>query len=337
MGGKGFGYTPLKWRYIREFKNGKWGEGWMSENPTVVLNESAGVIQYAQTIFEGMKAQRAADSDKIVLFRPYLHAQRFNRSAAVLGMPEVPEEDFVQAVKAVVKANRDRIPPAEEGALYIRPTMFSTQAILGIRPAMEHQFRVFASPVGGYFGADVKSIRMCTSRFDRAARNGTGHVKCGLNYAMSMQAIQDAKDRGFDECLYLDPVSQVYVEEASAANIIFVDANDTLIVPQSDTILPSITRQSIIELAKEYEWVVEERPVHVCELDKMKEAFLCGTAAIITPVRSIFVDRYDKDIVFEGTADGLGRVSKEIADIMFDIKSGYPAAPEGWLEYIEEV
>ena len=248
----GFGYVQTDKRYVSNYKDGKWDEGGLTEEANVVLNECAGVLQYAQTVFEGLKAYRTEDGH-IVTFRPDLNASRMADSARRLEMPVFPEDRFIRAVEQVVAANADYVPPYGSGAtLYIRPYMFGTNPVIGVKPADEYQFRVFATPVGPYFKGGAKPITIRVCDFDRAAPHGTGHIKAGLNYAMSLHAIVDAHQQGYDENMYLDSATRTKVEETGGANFIFITKDNKLVTPKSDTILPSITRRSLVYVAKEW-------------------------------------------------------------------------------------
>ena len=210
----GFGYVKTDYRYVSNFKNGAWDEGTLSTDDMVTISECACVLQYAQTVFEGMKAYTTEDG-RIVVFRPDLNAERMENSAKRLEMPVFPKDRFVDAIVKLVEANADYVPPYGSGAtLYIRPYMFGTNAVIGVKPADEYQFRAFCTPVGPYFKGGVKPITIRVSDFDRAAPRGTGHIKAGLNYAMSLHAIMDAHRQGFDENMYLDPATrEVYFDE----------------------------------------------------------------------------------------------------------------------------
>ena len=246
----GFGYIQSEYRYISNFKDGKWDDGVLSTNANVTINESAGVLQYAQTCFEGLKAYRTKDGN-VVCFRPDLNAKRMADSCRRLEMPVFPEDRFIEAVEKVVKANIDIVPPYGSGAtLYLRPYMFGSNAVIGVKPATEYQFRIFVTPVGPYFKGGVKPITLRVPDFDRAAPRGTGHVKAGLNYAMSLHAIVDAHNEGYNENMYLDSATRTKVEETGGANFIFVSKDGTVITPKSDTILPSITRRSLMYVAE---------------------------------------------------------------------------------------
>ena len=242
----GFGYVQTDKRYVSNFKDGAWDEGGLTDDANVVLNECAGVLQYAQTVFEGMKAY-TTEQGKTVIFRPDLNAERMVQSAKRLEMPVFPEDRFVDAVVQTVKANEAYVPPYGTGAtLYIRPYMFGTNPVIGVKPADEYQFRVFGTPVGPYFKGGVKPLNIKVSDFDRAAPHGSGHIKAGLNYAMSMHAIVTAHQEGFDENLYLDAATRTNVEETGGANFLFVTKDGKLVTPKSNRILPSITRRSLV-------------------------------------------------------------------------------------------
>ena len=247
----GFGYVKTDKRYVSNFKNGAWDDGALIEDDQITMSECACVLQYAQTVFEGLKAYTTEDGH-VVCFRPDLNAQRLAQSAARLEMPVFPEDRFVEAIAKVVEANIDYVPPYGSGAtLYIRPYMFGSDAVIGVKPASEYQFRVFTTPVGPYFKGGAKPITIRVSDFDRAAPHGTGNIKAGLNYAMSLHAIVDAHKNGFDENMYLDPGTRTKVEETGGANILFVTKDNKLVVPKSDSILPSITRRSLVTVAKD--------------------------------------------------------------------------------------
>ena len=281
----GFGYVKTDYRYVSNFKNGAWDEGTLSTDDMVTISECACVLQYAQTVFEGMKAYTTEDG-RIVVFRPDLNAERMENSAKRLEMPVFPKDRFVDAIVKLVEANADYVPPYGSGAtLYIRPYMFGTNAVIGVKPADEYQFRAFCTPVGPYFKGGVKPITIRVSDFDRAAPRGTGHIKAGLNYAMSLHAIMDAHRQGFDEKMYLDPATRTKVEETGGANFLFVTKDNKVVTPKSDSILPSITRRSLVYVAKEYLGLeVEEREVYFDEVKDFAECGLCGTAAVISPV-----------------------------------------------------
>ena len=326
----GFGYVETDYRYLTTYKDGKWDEGGLITDANVVLNECAGVFQYAQTVFEGLKAYYTKDGH-IVCFRPDLNAERLNQSCERLVMPTLPEGRFLEAVKEVVKANKDFVPPYGHGAsLYIRPYMMGTNSVIGVKPAEEYQFRVFATPVGPYFKGGAKPITIKVSDFDRAAPHGTGHVKAGLNYAMSLHAIVTAHEEGYDENMYLDAATRTKVEETGGANFIFVTKDNKVVTPKSSTILPSITRRSLMYVAEHYLGLeVEEREVYLDELGDFAECGLCGTAAVISPVGKI-VD-HGKEICFPSGMEEMGPVTKKLYETLTGIQMGHIEAPEGWI------
>ncbi|HAV00508.1 MAG: branched-chain amino acid aminotransferase [Lachnospiraceae bacterium] len=332
-GNLGFGYVKTDYRFVSNYKNGSWDEGVITEDANIVLNECACVLQYAQTIFEGLKAYTTEDG-RIVTFRPDLNGERMEQSAQRLKMPVYPKEKFVEAVKKTVKANEDFVPPYGSGAtLYIRPYMFGSDPIIGVKPANEYQFRVFTTPVGPYFKGGAKPITVRISDYDRAAPHGTGHIKAGLNYAMSLYAIVDAHEKGFDENMYLDAGSRTKLEETGGANIIFITKDNKLVTPKSNSILPSITRRSLVQVARDYLGMeVEEREVYLNELSDFEECGLCGTAAVVSPVGKI-VD-HGKEICLPAGMDSMGPVTKKLYDTLTGIQMGRIEAPEGWIQEI---
>ena len=330
----GFGYVQTEKRYVSNFKDGKWDDGVLTEDANIVLNECAGVLQYAQTVFEGMKAYTTEDG-RIVVFRPGLNAKRMVDSAKRLEMPPFPEERFVDAIEKVVKANAEYVPPYGSGAtLYLRPYMFGSNPVIGVKPANEYQFRIFATPVGPYFKGGAKPVTICISDFDRAAPHGTGHIKAGLNYAMSLHAIVTAHANGFDENMYLDSATRTKVEETGGANFIFVTKDNKVVTPHSNTILPSITRRSLMYIAEHYLGLeVEERDVYVEELKDFAECGLCGTAAVISPVGKV-VD-HGKELCFPSGMEKMGPITQKLYDTLTGIQMGRIEAPKGWLKVIE--
>lgn len=330
----GFGYIQTDKRYVSNYKNGSWDEGTLTSDATITINECAGVLQYAQTVFEGMKAY-TTEKGQIVVFRPDLNAERMVNSAKRLEMPPFPQDRFVDAVKQVVKANEGYVPPYGSGAtLYIRPYMFGSDAVIGVKPANEYQFRIFCTPVGPYFKGGAKPITIRVSDYDRAAPNGTGHIKAGLNYAMSLHAIVEAHEQGYAENMYLDSATRTKVEETGGANFLFVTNDGKVVTPKSSTILPSITRRSLVYVAKEYLGLeVEERPVYFDEVKDFAECGLCGTAAVISPVGKI-VD-HGKEICLPSGMDEMGPVTKKLYETLTGIQMGRIEAPKGWIQVIE--
>ena len=330
----GFGYVRTDKRYVSNYKNGAWDEGVLTEDSDIVLNECACVLQYAQTIFEGLKAY-TTEQGRIVAFRPDLNAERMESSAKRLEMPVFPRERFVEAITRVVAANTAYVPPYGSGAtLYLRPYMFGSNSVIGVKPAAEYQFRVFCTPVGPYFKGGVKPLTIRVSDFDRAAPHGTGNIKAGLNYAMSLHAIVSAHEEGYDENMYLDPGTRSRVEETGGANFLFVTKDGGVVTPKSDSILPSITRRSLVYVAKEYLGLkVEEREVLLSEVEDFAECGLCGTAAVISPVGKI-VD-HGREICLPSGMDEMGPVTRKLYDTLTGIQMGRIEAPEGWIHVIE--
>lgn len=330
----GFGYIQTDKRFVSNFKDGAWDEGTLTSDANVVISECAGVLQYAQTCFEGLKAYTTEDG-RVVCFRPDLNASRMKDSCERLEMPVFPEDRFVQAVVDVVKANAAYVPPYGSGAtLYIRPYMFGSNPVIGVKPADEYQFRIFATPVGPYFKGGAKPITIRVCDYDRAAPHGTGHIKAGLNYAMSLYAIMDAHRQGFDENMYLDAATRTKVEETGGANFIFVTKDGKIVTPKSNSILPSITRRSLMYVAENILGMeVEQREVYFDEVKDMAECGLCGTAAVISPVGKI--NDHGKEICFPSGMDEMGPVTKKLYDALTGIQMGRIEAPEGWIKVIQ--
>lgn len=328
-----FSYQPVSKRYVANYKDGKWGKGGLTEDATVTLNECAGILQYCQEVFEGLKAYKTKDG-RVVTFRPDLNAQRMYDSARRLEMPPVPKEMFLEAVDQVVAANVDWIPPYESGgSLYLRPYLFATGPVIGVKPSDEYQFRLFATPVGSYFKNGIKPITLCVSDFDRAAPHGTGHIKAGLNYAMSLHAYITAHTKGFDENMFLDPATRTYVEETGGANFLFVTKTGTIVTPKSDSILPSITRRSLMHIAESLGYKTEQRPVKFDELGDFAECGLCGTAAVICPVGK--VAGHGKEIAFPSGMSEMGPVLTKLYETLRGIQLGTVEAPAGWIREIK--
>ncbi len=329
----GFEYMETDARFVSIYRNGTWDGGEIVTDVNIVLNESACVFQYAQTIFEGLKAYTTQDGH-IVCFRPDLNASRMADSARRLEMPVFPEDRFVDAVVETVKANAAYVPPFGSGAtLYIRPYMMGINPLIGIKPANVYMFRIFVTPVGPYFKGGAKPLTIKVSDFDRAAPHGTGHIKAGLNYAMSLHAIMTAHAEGYAENMYLDSQTRTKVEETGGANFIFITKDNKLVTPKSNSILPSITRRSIVHVANHYlDMEVEEREVLFEEVKDFAECGLCGTAAVISPVGKI-VD-HGKEICLPSGMEEMGPVTKKLYNTLTGIQMGKLEAPEGWIKEI---
>ena len=333
-GNLSFDYMPTDYSYVCNFKNGEWEEGGLTTDHSIQLSECAGIFHYCQEVFEGLKAYTTEDGD-IVCFRPDLNAKRMSDSAERLCMPSFPEDKFIEAVKEVVKANAAWVPPYGSGAtLYVRPFMIATGIVIGVSPATEYQFRILVTPVGPYFKGGDTAVTLGISKYDRAAPHGTGNIKAGLNYAMSIKAGVEAHAAGYAENLYLDSESRTYVEETGGANILFVDKAGNLVVPQShtDSILPSVTRRSLVTVAKDMLGMnVIERPVKFGEVlaGDFVECGLCGTAAVISPVGHI--EGEGVDVEFPDGAVTSGPVMKKLRETLTAIQSGKIEGPAGWV------
>ena len=328
-----FSYRKTPYRFVANYDNGAWEKGRLIEDDTVCLSECAGILQYCQEVFEGLKAYTQKNGD-IVTFRADLNAERMIDSAKRLEMPPFPKEDFLRAVEETVAANKDYVPPYGTGAsLYIRPYMFASGIVIGVKPSTKYQFRLFTTPVGPYFKGGAKPITICVSDFDRAAPKGTGHIKAGLNYAMSLHAYVTAHANGFDENMFLDPATHSFVEETGGANFIFITKDGGVVTPKSNSILPSITRRSIMYLAEHVLGMkVEERPVKFSEVKDFAECGLCGTAAVISPVGKI-VD-HGEEICLPSGMNEMGKVTKKLYDTLRGIQLGEIEAPAGWIHKI---
>ena len=331
-GNLSFAYMKTDYSYVCNYRNGAWEEGGLTADHSVTISECSGILHYCQECFEGLKAYTTKDGD-IVCFRPDLNAARMQDSCEKLIMPKFPEDKFIEAVKMVVEANAAWVPPYGSGAtLYVRPFMFATGDVIGVKPATEYQFRILVTPVGPYFKGGCKPIDICVSKYDRAAPHGTGNIKAGLNYAMSLYPHEIAQKNGFSENMFLDPGTRTYVEETGGANFLFVEEDGTLVVPQSftDSILPSITRRSLVHVAREMLGMkVVERPVRFDEVHKFVECGLCGTAAVISPVKSVTDD--DLVIRFRDAQEGMGPVMTKLRETLCGIQEGTVEAPEGWI------
>ena len=329
-----FSYMKTDYSYVCNYKDGAWGEGFLTDDHTITMSECAGIFHYCQEVFEGLKAYTTEDGH-IVCFRPDLNAQRMADSAERLCMPPFPEDRFVEAVKQVVEANKDWVPPFGSGAtLYVRPFMVATGEVIGVKPADEYQFRILVTPVGPYFKGGDTAVKLAIAKYDRAAPHGTGNIKAGLNYAMSLKPGMEAHAGGYAENLYLDSQSRTYVEETGGANVMFVDKQGTLVVPQShtDSILPSITRRSLVVVARDILGMkVDERPVKWQEVldGDFVECGMCGTAAVISPVGHI--EDGDTVVSFPDGLETSGPVMHKLRSTLTDIQQCKIAGPEGWV------
>ncbi|MGV3009900.1 branched-chain amino acid aminotransferase [Streptococcus thoraltensis] len=330
----GFSYHKLPYRYVSHFKDGKWDEGELTENATLTISESSPALNYGQQAFEGLKAYRTKDGN-IQLFRPDKNAERLQNTADRLLMPQVPTEKFVEACKAVVKANHEYVPPYGTGAtLYLRPLLIGIGDVIGVVPADEYIFTVFAMPVGSYFKGGLTPTNFVVSEdFDRAAPYGTGAAKVGGNYAASLLPGKKAKVAGFSDVIYLDPATHSKIEEVGAANFFGITADNEFVTPLSPSILPSITKYSLLELAETRLGLkAVEGDVSIDQLDRFVEAGACGTAAVISPIGGI--QYQDKLHVFYSETQ-VGPVTRKLYDELVGIQFGDIEAPEGWVVKVD--
>ncbi|MCC9873193.1 branched-chain amino acid aminotransferase [Streptococcus agalactiae] len=330
----GFAYRKLPFRYISHFKDGKWDDGKLTDDATLHISESSPALHYGQQAFEGLKAYRTKDGS-IQLFRPDQNAERLQRTADRLLMPHVPTDKFIAAVKSVVRANEEFVPPYGTGAtLYIRPLLIGVGDIIGVKPAEEYIFTVFAMPVGSYFKGGLTPTNFIVSKeYDRAAPNGTGAAKVGGNYAASLLPGKYAHEKQFSDVIYLDPATHTKIEEVGAANFFGITKDNQFITPLSSSILPSITKYSLLYLAKErFSMEAIEGDVFVDELDKFTEAGACGTAAVISPIGGI--QNGDDFHVFYSETE-VGPVTRKLYDELVGIQFGDVEAPEGWIYKVD--
>lgn len=325
----GFSYLKTDFRFISNWKDGKWDVGNLVEDNMLKVSEASTALHYGQQCFEGLKAYRTKDGE-IQLFRPDQNALRLNRSCRRLLMPEVPVETFIDACMQVVKANEAYVPPYGTGAtLYLRPFVIGVGDNIGVKAAPEYIFCVFCLPVGPYFKGGMTPVNFMVSDYDRAAPYGTGGAKVGGNYASSLYPHEVAAKKGYADCIYLDPATHTKIEEVGSANFFGITKDDKFVTPVSPSILPSITKYSLLHVAKEYLGLeTEERDVLIDNLDEFKEAGACGTAAVITPIGGI--DYNDKLHVFYSETE-VGPVTKKLYETLCGIQVGDIDAPEGWI------
>jgi branched-chain amino acid aminotransferase len=325
-----YSYRKTDFNYISYWKDGKWDEGKLVQENTVTISVGSTALHYGQECFEGLKAQTARDR-RVLLFRPDQNAKRMQASARGIMMPEVPEEKFLDACMQVVKVNMRWVPPYGFGAaFYLRPFLFGHGDNLGAKPSKEYIFYVFGCPVGPYFKGGLTPINVIVSEYDRAAPVGTGAIKVGGNYAASLKPRYLAKKAGYDDCLFLDPKTRTYIDEVGGANFFGITRDNKVVTPKSPSILPSITRRSLLEIAEKYlDLEVEERPVLIGKIDDFVEAGACGTAAVITPIGSVFYN--GRLHTFYGDGTEVGPITKKLYDTLTAIQRGEHEAPEGWL------
>lgn len=325
----GFSYIKTDYRYISYWKDGKWDEGTLTEDNVLHISEASTSLHYGQQCFEGLKAYRTKEG-KVQLFRPDRNAARMQESCRRIMMAEFPIERFVNACVQVVKVNEAYVPPYGSGAtLYLRPFLIGVGDNIGVKPAPEFIFSVFCSPVGPYFKGGMNPVNFSVSDYDRAAPYGTGAAKVGGNYAGSLMPHESAVKRGFADCIYLDPATHTKIEEVGAANFFGITKDNKFITPKSPSILPSITKYSLMQVAKDYLGMeVEERDVYIDKLDEFAEAGACGTAAVITPIGGI---EYKGNLHVFYSEKEVGPVTKKLYDTLCGIQFGDVKAPEGWI------
>jgi branched-chain amino acid aminotransferase len=334
----GFGRIFTDHMVTVRYADGKgWYDAQVGARRPIEIDPAAAVLHYAQEIFEGLKAYRMEDGG-IAMFRPDANAARFNQSAKRMAMPGLPTETFLQSLHELIKIDQPWIPEAEEGSLYLRPFAYASEVFLGVRPAREYLYLVIASPVGSYFSGGVKPVSVWASPdFTRAAPGGTGAAKCGGNYASGLSAQADAMEHGCDQVVYLDAVERKYVDELGGMNVFFVLDDGSLVTPPlGGTILPGITRDSIIKLAELAGRKVEERMISIdewregSESGAIREAFACGTAAVITPIGTV----KSPDFEFTVADGGHGEVTMGLRKQLVDIQRGRAEDPFGWVHRV---
>ncbi|PKB25887.1 branched chain amino acid aminotransferase [Novosphingobium kunmingense] len=330
----GFGKIFTDHMVVIDWEEGKgWHNATIGPREAISLDPAAAVLHYAQEIFEGLKAYRLAD-DSMALFRPEANARRFNQSAERLAMPALPEDTFVEAIKQLVAADKDWFPEVEGGSLYLRPFMIATEAFLGVRPAKQYKFIVIASPAGNYFKSGAPAVSIWVSDYTRAAPGGTGAAKCGGNYAASLVPTAEAFARGHDQVLFLDAAEHRWIEELGGMNLFFAFDDGRLITPPlGGTILPGITRDSLITLARDEGLTVSEEPYSLdawkadAESGKLIETFACGTAAVVTAVGTVA----DRNGTFTIGSGGPGQLTGKLKDRLVEIQRGSAPDPHGWV------
>ena len=328
----GFGYRKTNFNVRCTYKNGEWGALELNDSEYVNIHMAATALHYGQEAFEGLKAFMGKDG-KVRVFRMDENAKRMQNSCDGILMPQMPIETFTAAVKLAVKQNIEFVPPYGCGAsLYIRPVLFGSGAQIGVKPAEEYLFIVFVMPVGPYFPEGFKPTDLLIMRqYDRAAPQGTGKYKVGGNYAASLGAGKKAKSSGYSAVLYLDSREKKFIDECGPANF-FGIKNDTYITPKSDSILPSITNMSLIQLAEDLGLKVERRKVPVEELESFEEVGACGTAAVISPIKRIYDADLDKEYNY-GTEPG--KWSSKLYEKLRSIQDGDEPDSYGWVSFIE--
>ncbi len=324
----GYALKETKYRYRAWTKNGKWAMGELTDDKHIHIHEGSNVLHYGQAVFEGLKAYKWKDGS-VVLFRPNMNFERINSGLERIVAPKIPKELFYDAIESVVRANYDDIPEYGTGqSLYIRPFVIGHGMNLGVKPSDEYLFSVFCAPVGTYFKGGLEALEFVTTDYDRAAGNGMGQVKFAGNYGASLYPRKLAKEQGYAGVIYLDPQTHTKIDEVGAANFFGVTHDNVVVTPKSPTILPSITRKSILYLAEHYLGLkTEERECYIDRINEFKEAGACGTAAIITPIKAIT----HKGVRHQFGDGNTGETIKKLYDLLVGIYYGDIEAPKGWI------
>lgn len=327
----GFQYWDLPYRYQAVYRDGEWHEDGLIEDSSLTFSEAAEDLHYGQEVFEGLKAYRCKDGS-VNLFRPDMNAQRMENSAKRLSMVPFPKDKFVEAVKAVVKANQDFVPPYETGAsLYLRPFMVGTEPMVGVKPSKTYVFRIFATPVGAYIKG-LTPMPYMVSDYDRAAYAGTGQAKTAGNYAGSLYPAMKAKAAGFADCLYLDPREHKYIDEFGGANFYGITKDGQFVTPKSDSILPSVTKKSILRIAERQGLNPVETQIKMADFDQFAEAGAMGTAAVISPVGSLTY-KDQKYVPFSETE--AGPVTKKLYEELLGIQYSEREDFDNWVQKVD--
>lgn len=334
----GFGKLFTDRMLLVEWKAGTgWCDARIEPYGPFMLDPACMVFHYAQEIFEGLKAYKWADG-RVALFRPEMNARRFNQSATRMCMPEIPEELFLKGIEQLVALEKEWIPTAAGTSLYIRPTLIAVEPILGIKPSDHYYFYVILSPVGAYYAAGFNPVNILVEdHYVRAVAGGTGEAKTGGNYASSLMAALEAKKKGFDQVLWLDGLERRYIEEVGAMNMFFAYGKKIVTAPLNGSILPGVTRDSVLKLAPTLGYQVEERQIDVNDLfadiraGKITEAFGSGTAAVITPVGKLCY----KDECLQLSGGKVGEITQKLYDTLTGIQTGKISDTFGWVRFIE--
>ena len=327
----GFEFMPVKSNVRATFHDGKWSDLKLHNDYNITLSVAANCMHYGQAIFEGMKAFRMKDG-RIGVFRPQANAKRFANSAERILMETLPEEMFLKAIEMVVKDNAEYIPPyGTDGSLYIRPVMFGTSPQIGVSPSFDYEFVMMVMPAGPYYKGGIKPVdALIFDELDRAAPHGTGNIKCAGNYAASLYSSKMAKKAGCSVALFLDPATHEYIDEFGTSNFFAITRDGKYVTPESPSVLPSVTNDSLLQLAKDFGIPTERRKIHKSELADFAEVGACGTAVVITPIKHIY---YNDQVFTYG--DNIGEISSKLYYGLKAIQYGEAADEPGWMFIVE--